>query len=434
MFVINRMTKNPMTVTADTKVDEVAHLMKKHNFRRLPVVDDGKLVGFLSDSDLMRVAPSPATTLSRYEINSLLAKICVRDIMKKDVVSVNVDATIEEAALIMYKNKIGGMPVVSNMGAVVGVITETDIFKTFVDVMGLADGKTRITLEVTDKLGVVKDIAEIFGQAGVSIDSLITCKKEDNKYEIVIRGDITNIDDIPDDFEMTTNQKEEVNNYKVKQTYIDKTFINEFLKQLSYPIYYLDFETYQQAIPLFKGISAYEQIPFQYSLHIEYEDGTLEHKEFLAHEDIDSRYELAKSLVENISSSGTALAYNMSFEKTIIRKLANIYGEFTYDLMNIHNNMQDLMTPFQKRWFVTPAMKGSYSIKYVLPALVPEFEKAYKDLELVHNGSEAMDVYANLKNLSDEEKIVYKKALLEYCKLDTLAMVRILEVLRRTKI
>ena len=210
MFVINRMTKNPMTVTADTKVDEVAHLMKKHNFRRLPVVDDGKLVGFLSDSDLMRVAPSPATTLSRYEINSLLAKICVRDIMKKDVVSVNVDATIEEAALIMYKNKIGGMPVVSNMGAVVGVITETDIFKTFVDVMGLADGKTRITLEVTDKIGVVKDIAEIFGQAGVSIDSLITCKKEDNKYEIVIRGDITNIDDI--------KAKVEAKGYKVIHT------------------------------------------------------------------------------------------------------------------------------------------------------------------------------------------------------------------------
>lgn len=210
MFVINRMTKNPMTVTADTKVDEVAHLMKKHNFRRLPVVDDGKLVGFLSDSDLMRVAPSPATILSRYEINSLLAKICVRDIMKKDVVSVNVDATIEEAALIMYKNKIGGMPVVSNMGAVVGVITETDIFKTFVDVMGLADGKTRITLEVTDKIGVVKDIAEIFGQAGVSIDSLITCKKEDNKYEIVIRGDITNIDDI--------KAKLETKGYKVIHT------------------------------------------------------------------------------------------------------------------------------------------------------------------------------------------------------------------------
>lgn len=194
MFVINRMTKNPITVTPDTKIDEVSNLIKVHKIRRVPVVENGKLVGFFSDRDLMRVAPSPATTLSRYEINSLLAKMCVRDIMQKDVISVNVDATIEEAALLMYKNKIGGMPVVSNVGAVVGVITETDIFKTFVDVMGLADGKTRITLEVTDKIGVVKDIATIFGDEGVSIDSLITCKKDDDKYEIVIRADIDNVD------------------------------------------------------------------------------------------------------------------------------------------------------------------------------------------------------------------------------------------------
>ena len=90
------------------------------------------------------------------------------------------------------------------------VITETDIFKTFVDVMGLADGKTRITLEVTDKIGVVKDIATIFGEEGVSIDSLITCKKDDNKYEIVIRGDITNIDDM--------KQKLEEKGYKVIHT------------------------------------------------------------------------------------------------------------------------------------------------------------------------------------------------------------------------
>ena len=210
MFVINRMTKNPITVTPDAKIDEVSNLIKVKKIRRIPVVENGKLVGFFSDRDLMRVAPSPATTLSRYEINSLLAKMCVRDIMQKKVISVNVDATIEEAALLMYKNKIGGMPVVSNVGAVVGVITETDIFKTFVDVMGLADGKTRITLEVTDKIGVVKDIATIFGEEGVSIDSLITCKKDDNKYEIVIRGDITNIDDM--------KQKLEEKGYKVIHT------------------------------------------------------------------------------------------------------------------------------------------------------------------------------------------------------------------------
>ena len=204
------MTKNPITVTPDAKIDEVSNLIKVKKIRRIPVVENGKLVGFFSDRDLMRVAPSPATTLSRYEINSLLAKMCVRDIMQKKVISVNVDATIEEAALLMYKNKIGGMPVVSNVGAVVGVITETDIFKTFVDVMGLADGKTRITLEVTDKIGVVKDIATIFGEEGVSIDSLITCKKDDNKYEIVIRGDITNIDDM--------KQKLEEKGYKVIHT------------------------------------------------------------------------------------------------------------------------------------------------------------------------------------------------------------------------
>ena len=189
MFIINRMKKNPITVTPDTKVDEAALLMKKHKFRRLPVVEGEKLVGFLSDRDIMKVAPSPATTLSKYEINSLLAKMCVSDIMQKDVVSVSVDATIEEAALLMCTHKIGGMPVISSVGAVVGVITETDIFKTFVDVMGLADGKTRLTLEVQNKPGTVKEIAEIFTELGLNIDSLITCKKEDGKYEIVNRGD-----------------------------------------------------------------------------------------------------------------------------------------------------------------------------------------------------------------------------------------------------
>jgi acetoin utilization protein AcuB len=160
------MAKNPVTVTPDIPVDEAASAMKKGHFRRLPVVENGKLVGFLSDKDIMRVAPSPATTLSRYEARSLLAKLKIRDIMSKEVISVNEDATIEEAALIMYNNKIGGLPVVSSVGAVVGVITETDIFKTFVDVMGL------------------------------SIDSLVTCRQPYGKYEIVVRGNIPNVDEI----------------------------------------------------------------------------------------------------------------------------------------------------------------------------------------------------------------------------------------------
>lgn len=196
MFVVNRMTKNPITITPETKIDEAANLMKTRGFRRLPVVEDGKLVGFISDRDIMRVAPSPATTLSKWEINSLLAKISVADIMQKNVISVKSDATIEEAALLMYKNRIGGMPVVSSVGAVVGVITETDIFKALVDIMGLAEGRTRLTLEVNDRIGVVKNIATIFSDASISIDSLVTCKEANGKYEIIIRSDITDINDI----------------------------------------------------------------------------------------------------------------------------------------------------------------------------------------------------------------------------------------------
>lgn len=196
MFVANRMTKHPITVTPDATMDEAAGLMKKHHFRRLPVVEDGKLVGFFSDRDLMRVSPSPATTLSRYEIRSLLDKIKVSEIMQKKVLTVSEDATIEEAALIMCNEKVGGLPVVSSVGAVVGIITETDIFKTFVDVMGLQDGKTRITVEVDDKLGVVNELSGVFTENGLSIDSLVTCKQPDGRYEIVIRGDIPSVDDI----------------------------------------------------------------------------------------------------------------------------------------------------------------------------------------------------------------------------------------------
>ncbi len=194
MFVANRMAKNPVTVGPDEGLDTAASLMKKGHFRRLPVVEAGKLVGFFSDRDLMRVAPSPATTLSRYEERTLLDQLKVRDIMVKDVVTVPEDATIEEAALIMYKHKIGGLPVLSSVGAVVGVITETDIFKSFVDVMGLQEGKTRLTVRVDNKVGVIADIAQIFKENGVSLDSFVTCRQEDGSYELIIRGDIPDVD------------------------------------------------------------------------------------------------------------------------------------------------------------------------------------------------------------------------------------------------
>jgi len=175
------------------------------------------------------------------------------------------------------------------------------------------------------------------------------------------------------------------------------------------------------------------QIPFQYSLHIEQEDGSLEHEEFLAKESFDPRYELAKRLVKDIPTDVTVLAYSMSFEKKRIEELASEFNEFSDPLMMIYDNIQDLMIPFQKKNYYTPEMKGSYSIKKVLPALDPEMANAYNDLDLVSNGGEAMNTYPMLKDMKNEkEKEKYRKALLEYCKLDTLAMVKVLKKLRES--
>jgi acetoin utilization protein AcuB len=177
-------------------VSEAFSLMKNNKFRRLPVVDNGKLVGIVTDRDLREVSPSPATTLSIFELNYLLAKMQIKDIMKTDVVTIGVDATIEEAALMMHNNKIGGLVVVDDANRVAGVITETDIFKCFVDVMGLAEGRTRLTLEFSDKVGVLHDITHVFKEQGINILSMASYHLPDGKVEMVIRADVNDIADL----------------------------------------------------------------------------------------------------------------------------------------------------------------------------------------------------------------------------------------------
>lgn len=190
MFVADRMTRNPVTMKSIATVGEVDRVMKKNKFHRMIIVDDGKLVGYLSDRDIMRVTPSPATSLSKFEIRTLLDKLRVKDIMQKKVITVNIDATIEEAALIMYNNKVGGLPVISNVGKVVGIITATDILKTFIEVMGLpGGGKIRMTLGVENKVGVIADVTKIFSEQGINLDSLITSPKSESDYDIVVRFD-----------------------------------------------------------------------------------------------------------------------------------------------------------------------------------------------------------------------------------------------------
>ena len=256
--------------------------------------------------------------------------------------------------------------------------------------------------------------------------------KSTNKYALYHDGIVSFQDIIEKKPKLSEKQyvqvKAEIEDEEPK---VDKDAIREFLETLSYPLYHLDFETFQQAIPQFDGIRPYMQIPFQYSLHLQRsKESDAEHYEFLAKEGTDPRRKLAESLCHDIPKGVCSLAYNMTFEKTVIKNLAEEYSDLSEHLMDIHENIHDLMIPFQKLYYYCKEMKGSYSIKYVLPALCPDDpELDYHALDGVHNGSEAMSTYAMLAKHTPEEIEIIRKQLLAYCRLDTLAMVKLLEKL-----
>ncbi len=253
------------------------------------------------------------------------------------------------------------------------------------------------------------------------------------KYEYYHDGIISFEDIIKRQPKLSEKQMRQVeSSYYNEPDTIDKPRIKEFLDTLSYPLYHLDFETFQQAIPQYDGLSPYCQIPFQYSLHIEQADGSLEHREFLAKEGTDPRRAIAESLCKDFPTDVCVLAYNMSFERGVLQRLAETFPDLSDHLLAIRDNIHDLMIPFQKQHYYSKEMEGSYSIKYVLPALCPgDPDLDYHALDGVHNGSEASATFADMPNHTPEEITVMRSNLLKYCCLDTLAMVKVLEKLKK---
>lgn len=209
--------------------------------------------------------------------------------------------------------------------------------------------------------------------------------------------------------------------------HIDKEGIKSFLDTLSYPLYFLDFETMQLVIPEYPNSRPYQQITFQYSLHyIENEGGEIKHKEFLGESGLDPRRALAEQLVKDIPTDACVLAYNMGFEKGRIKELAELYPNLSNSLMKIRDNVKDLIDPFHDGYYYNKAIGNSFSIKSVLPAMFPnDPELDYHNLEGVHNGGEAMTLFPKIKDLPQEEQEIARKNLLKYCELDTYAMVKI---------
>ena len=193
----------------------------------------------------------------------------------------------------------------------------------------------------------------------------------------------------------------------------------------------------QPAIPPFDNSKPLQQIPFQYSLHWkETENGELKHSEFLGNSKDDPRRELAEQLCREIPIVACVTAYNKSFECGRLKEMADIFPDLHDHLVAISENIVDLIEPFRSGWIYYPAMNGSFSVKSVLPALFPdEVSLNYQNLSgNVHNGSEAMNVYLSLGEMSIQEAEATRKSLLEYCCLDTLAMVKIWEKLKELSV
>ena len=247
------------------------------------------------------------------------------------------------------------------------------------------------------------------------------------------RGIVTFDDAIKSGIPLNATQRRQAEFERMQlPMHIDRSGIGSFLDTLWYPLYFLDFETFQTCIPMYDGIKPYQQVPFQYSLHYIEKDGAkLGHKEFLADENSDPRRALAERLVEDIPTDACVLAYNMSFERKRLEDLAEAFPDLSEKLSAIRGNVRDLLDVFRRGYVYDRAMGGSFSIKKVLPALFPnDPELDYHDLSDVHNGVEATDAYLSLRGMDKAERDRLRQSLLAYCCLDTLAMVVLWRKLR----
>ncbi|MCL1862083.1 MAG: CBS and ACT domain-containing protein [Defluviitaleaceae bacterium] len=198
MYVSEMMTTDVATVTEEASLNKAFQVLHDRRHKVLPVVRGTRLVGLLSEKLLAEVQPSKATTLSVYEINYLLTRTKVRDVMLKleEVFTIHPEALVEEAALALYTHDIGSLPVILADKTVVGIITQTDIFKAFISLMGVDHKGTRLTVEVENDIGMVAKISRIFEEAGVNISHIGNYDKGANKQEIVLRVDTADTSEI----------------------------------------------------------------------------------------------------------------------------------------------------------------------------------------------------------------------------------------------
>lgn len=249
------------------------------------------------------------------------------------------------------------------------------------------------------------------------------------KFDLYYQG-ILRYEDLPDGYRLTATQQLQVRTHLADTPHVEPEKIRDWLRGLKYPLYFMDFETFMPAVPLYERSRPYQHIPFQFSLHrVEMPGAGPTHVSFLGTPETDPRPEFIRRLLKAVGTRGSVLVYNKAFEATRLRELQALYPDLKDPIESLLALLADLMEPFQNRWYYLPSMNGSYSIKDVLPALVPEL--SYDHLEIGEGGT-AMAAFEGLLKITDknqQERI--RRSLEEYCRLDTLAMIKILaEVIR----
>lgn len=253
--------------------------------------------------------------------------------------------------------------------------------------------------------------------------------KEPVRAELIRKG-ILAVKDFPATLELSETQQDFVDVAKSGKPLVRKPELKEFLASLAYPLYHVDFETYNPAIPLYDGQRPFQPFPFQVSLHIEQADGKLQHYEYLGDGKKDPREDIADFLIKHIGPKGTPIAYSAGTEKGVIRGLAGILPRKADKLLALAERFADLAKPFRSRYYMHPAFEGGYSMKVVLPTLVPGMK--YEGMA-VSNGTDAQAAFAAMASgkLTPAEAAQKRTDLLAYCKQDTLAMVKVLDYLKK---
>lgn len=245
------------------------------------------------------------------------------------------------------------------------------------------------------------------------------------RFEELAERDICTIDEIPDTFPLTAIQQRIRDCVAESREYLDPA-LHDALTDVRFPIHFLDFETIMPAIPRYAGTRPYQTIPFQWSDHILYPDGKIEHKEFLCNEDIDPRADFTKSLLDALGEEGAIFIYT-TYEQRILRELAEHLPQYAEPFNRFHDRFVDLCALIKAHYY-HPAFHGSFSLKYVLPALVPEMD--YQNLAVQEGGMASLEYLRMIDPQTPAaEKKEIRKNLLAYCGQDTLAMIRVRDVL-----